>query len=314
VTSSHRLDGIHVPLITPFAADATVAVQALERLAHETLDAGASGIVALGTTGEPATLEPSERSMVLDVCERVCTERGAQLTVGISANSTKAAVAAAAALAARKGVTAVMATAPYYIRPTEEGAVRHLAEIAAGGPLPLVVYNVPYRTARALSAQALLRLAETPNVAAVKHAVGGVDQDTVTLMCAVPEAFSVLAGDDVFAYAMLALGAAGGILASAHVCTADFVRMQRFAAAGNLPAARAVSHALIPLCAALFAEPNPSVIKGVLHAQGRIPTPALRMPMTEATKGAVDDALAAFDVAARNAAAPDASTGSPGRG
>jgi 4-hydroxy-tetrahydrodipicolinate synthase len=298
VSSPYRLDGIHVPLVTPFAEDGSVAFEALERLAHEVLDAGASGLVALGTTGEPATLEPAERAAVIDLCERVCAEREAWLTVGVSANSTAAAVAATRALAARDGVRAVMATAPYYLRPTEDGAVRHLSEIAEASRLPLVVYNVPYRTARTLSAIALLRLAGTANVAALKHAVGGIDQETVRFMYAVPPDFSVLAGDDVFAYPMLALGASGGILASAHLRTADFVRMHARAAAGDLPGAREVASTLVPLSAALFAEPNPSVIKGVLHVQGRIPTPALRMPMTEATKTAVDDALAAIDAVA----------------
>lgn len=293
MSSTYLPQGIHVPLVTPFEQDGSVALAALEGLAHRMLDAGAAGLVALGTTGEPATLEPAERDAVVDVCASVCRERGADLMVGVSTNSTAAATAAAGTVGARAGVTSLLSTAPYFTRPSEAGAVLHLQAIAEASPVPLVVYNVPYRTARTLSAASVLELAATPNVAGVKHAVGGIDQDTVDLLAAAPEGFSVLAGDDVFLYSVLALGGSGGIMASAHLRTADFVRVCELAAKGDLPGARSAARPLLALSSALFAEPNPSVIKGVLHAQGHIPTPAVRLPLTPASTAAVEAALVA---------------------
>jgi 4-hydroxy-tetrahydrodipicolinate synthase len=170
--------------------------------------------------------------------------------------------------------------------------VAHFTRLAAESPVPLVVYNIPYRTGRVLSAGTLLRLASVPGVIGVKHAVGAVDQDTVLMMAGRPAGFAVLAGDDVFASPLLALGAAGGILASAHVRTAEFARMIAAWHSGQLDQARELGHRLAPLSAALFAEPNPVVIKGALHALGQIPSPAVRLPLLPASRDAIIAALA----------------------
>jgi 4-hydroxy-tetrahydrodipicolinate synthase len=180
---------------------------------------------------------------------------------------------------------------PYYTRPSEEGVVAHFTRLAAGSPVPLIVYNIPYRTGRVLSAETLLRLARVPGIAGVKHAVGAVDQDTVLLLAGKPADFAVLAGDDMFASPLLALGAAGGILASAHLRTAEFAAMIAAWQAGRAAQARELGHQLAPLSAALFAEPNPSVIKGVLHARGLIPSPAVRLPLLPAGQDAVHAAI-----------------------
>ncbi|MGH3261133.1 MAG: dihydrodipicolinate synthase family protein [Trebonia sp.] len=157
---------------------------------------------------------------------------------------------------------------------------------------PLIVYNIPYRTGRMLSAGTLLRLAGVPGIIGVKHASGAVDQDTMLLMAGLPMAarpggFAVLAGDDMFAAPLLALGAAGGITASAHVRTSEFVDLIAAWQAGHVGQARDLGHRLAPLSAALYAEPNPTVIKGVLHAQGRIPSPAVRLPLLPASQDSV---------------------------
>jgi 4-hydroxy-tetrahydrodipicolinate synthase len=142
-----------------------------------------------------------------------------------------------------------------------------------------------------LSVRTLLQLAAVPGIVGVKHAVGAVDQDTVLLMAGRPGDFAVLAGDDVFASPLLALGAAGGILASAHLRTAEFGALIAAWHSGQLEQARELGHRLAPLSAALFAEPNPVVIKGVLHAQGRIPSPAVRLPLLPAGRDTVSAAL-----------------------
>ncbi|MFG2712460.1 dihydrodipicolinate synthase family protein [Streptomyces goshikiensis] len=276
------LQGIHVPLVTPFTAAGGIAAEALEALAHEVLDAGAAGIVALGTTAETAALDEAERDLVTDVCARVCAERGGLLTVGAGASGTRAAEASLARLARWPGARAALVPAPPFVRPSAAGVLAHFARLAEVSPVPLVVYHVPYRTGQPLDAGALRALGELPGVAGVKYAAGGIDQDTVALLGDLPDGFEVLVGDDAYASPMLALGATGAILASAHLATARFVELQEAWAAGDVPRARALGHALARVSAAAFAEPNPTVIKAVLHAQGRIPTADVRLPLLPA--------------------------------
>jgi 4-hydroxy-tetrahydrodipicolinate synthase len=283
--------GLYVPLVTPFTADGELAPAALEKLAHSVIDAGAAGIVALGTTGEPATLTAAERHTVLDIVAGACRERGAALIAGAGSNDTAGSARELRDLAAWPEVTAALTVVPYYTRPSEEGVVAHFSRLAADSPVPLVVYNIPYRTGRSLSAATLLELAGVPGIIGVKHAVGAVDHDTMMLMAARPAGFAVLAGDDVFASPLLALGAAGGILASAHLRTAEFAQMIAAWQAGRAAQARDLGHRLAPLSAALFAEPNPAVIKGALHALGHIPSPAVRLPLLSAGHDTVSAAL-----------------------
>jgi 4-hydroxy-tetrahydrodipicolinate synthase len=285
------LRGLYVPLITPFTDDGDFAPDALEKLAYAILDGGAAGLVVFGTTGEPATLTAAERHDVLGICARVCRERGATLIAGAGSNDTASAARALGDLAAWPEVTAALSVVPYYTRPSEEGVVAHFTRLAADSPVPLIVYNIPYRTGRILSAETLLKLASVPGIAGVKHAVGGIDQDTITLMASRPTGFAVLAGDDLFISPLLAIGAAGGILASAHLCTGEFAALIAAWHSERAEAGRELGHRLAPLSAALFAEPNPAVIKGVLHAQGKIPSPAVRLPLLPARPRSVRAAL-----------------------
>ncbi|MFG1860089.1 4-hydroxy-tetrahydrodipicolinate synthase family protein [Microbispora bryophytorum] len=283
------LSGIHVPLITPFAADGEIAFDALEDLARAALDDGASGLVALGTTAEVATLAEEERRAVIEICGRVCRERGATLTVGAGSADTRS---TAEALRTLKGeADAALVTVPAFVRPSEAGVLAHFTALAEQTPVPLVVYNIPYRTGQSVGAATLRRLGELPMVAGVKHAVGGVDLDTVALLADPPEGFAVLAGDDPFLSALLALGASGGILASAHLRTGEFAELFRAWRAGEVEHARALGHRLSLMSAAMFAEPNPTVLKGVLHAQGRIPTADVRLPLVPASRASVEAAL-----------------------
>lgn len=284
-----QLSGVYVPLITPFTADGAVDVDAVEKLAAEVLDEGAAGLVALGTTGEPATLTPAEQREVVDICTRVCRTRSATLIVGAGASGTAAAVASLQDLPAQ--ADAALVTAPSYVRPGEPGALAHFAALAAASPVPIVVYNVPYRTGQPLGVDTLRRLAALPGVIGVKHCAGGIDADTIALLNDPP--FAVLAGDDLFLSPMLALGAAGGVLASAHVHTAAFVALADAWRVGDVDRARSLGAALAVLSEALFAEPNPAVVKAVLHAQGRIASPAVRLPLLPASAAATEAALAA---------------------
>ncbi|GAA4592438.1 4-hydroxy-tetrahydrodipicolinate synthase [Planotetraspora phitsanulokensis] len=279
------LSGVYVPLITPFDGDGAVAFPTLEALAHEVLDAGAAGIVALGTTAEPTSLSAAERRGVVDVIARVCREHSARLLVGAST------VEAVRELRGRSDVTAALSLVPPFLRPGEAGVIAHFTALAAASPVPLVIYHVPYRTGQDLPADAIRRLAGIPGVAGIKYSVGGIGADTVELLADPPADFAVLGGDDVFISPLLALGAQGGILASAHVATARYVELADAWHADAAARARTLGHRLALLSGALFAEPNPTVIKAVLHAQGRIPSAAVRLPLLPAGSASVRAAL-----------------------
>lgn len=291
------LEGVYVPLITPFAADGSVALDAVERLCHEYLEAGSAGIVALGTTGESSALDGSEQRAVIDTCARACAARGAQLVVGAGTNSTAKTVAGVEALTGVPALAATLIVVPYYVRPSEAGVVAHLEAVAAASPVPVVVYNIPIRTGRNLGPTAMLRLAAHPNITGVKQAVGALDTDTLEILAGAPRDFSVLGGDDPFLLPTVLMGGAGAICASAHVCTERFVAMMDCGLAGKVDDGRVHAEALLPVVQAGFAEPNPSVFKGVLHAEGRIPTPDVRLPLVRASAGAVERAMAAVEAA-----------------
>jgi 4-hydroxy-tetrahydrodipicolinate synthase len=288
-----ELTGLFIPLITPFTADGEVATDALERLAHRVLDDGAAGIVAVGTTAEAPTLTEEERSTVLAICSRVCRERAAPLVAGAGTNDTARSAAELASLARFPEVRAALVVVPYYVRPGEAGVLEHFRALATGSPVPLIIYNIPYRTGQTLSWPTMSQLASLASIAGVKHAAGSIDQDTIAMMAGRPARFSVLGGDDPFISPLLALGADGSITASAHVRTSDFARLVRLWRDGQAAEARELGHRLAPLSKALFAEPNPVVIKSVLHRLGEIPSPAVRLPLLPASPDSAEAALLA---------------------
>lgn len=290
------LNGIHVPLVTPFDPAGEVALDAVEKLAGHLLDQGVAGLVALGTTGEVAALSAAERAGVVEVCARVCRERGVPLTVGVTGNEPRSVLEALRGLP--DGVAAALVTVPYFLRPGERGVVAYFEALAAETPVPLVIYHIPYRTGQQVSAETLRHLGRHPRIAGVKYATGGIDQDAVDLLGDPPADFDVLGGDDVVVSPLLALGAAGAILASAHLATDRFAELVAAWRAGDTVRARDLGHRLARLSATLFAEPNPAVVKGVLHARGLIPTPDVRLPLLPAGAESVARALSECDLVA----------------
>ena len=296
-TDGFTLRGVYVPLITPFATDGSVALDAVTALCHEYLDAGASGIIPLGTTGESTALTAAEKQSVVAACSAVCVERGAQLIVGAGTNSTAATVAAVEGLAGTPGLSGVLIVVPYYVRPSEAGIVAHFRAVADAAPVPVILYNIAIRTGRNLSAAGVLEAARHPNIVGIKQAAAGLDLDTLELLRGAPDDFAVLGGEDPFLLPIVLMGGAGAICASAHVCTEQFVSMIECGLAGKVEEGRAHAERLLPVVQSCFTEPNPAVFKGVLHAQGRIPTPDVRMPLTNASAGAIETALAAIAAA-----------------
>lgn len=162
------LRGVYIPLITPFDDRDRVDLDALERLAAGCLDAGARGLIALATTGEPTSLDDDERAAVVASVASVCAGRGFELIVGAGTNDTRTTLARHEALADVPAASGSLAVVPYYVRPSEAGIVAHFQAVAAHSPVPVLVYNIPYRTGRGLGADALCELAATENIAGVK--------------------------------------------------------------------------------------------------------------------------------------------------
>ena len=288
MASDFRPTGVFVPLVTPFDSDGAIDFDALEALAADLISDGAKGLVALATTGEPHMLDEAERAAVVETVAAVCQDYDAALMVGAGTNDTRTTIARHEELADVQAVKASLAVVPYYIRPSEAAVVRHFQVVAERSPVPLIVYNIPYRTARGLGAPALLELAGTSNVAGVKQAVGGIDVDTLSVLAEAPADFAVLGGDDAFAYPLVLMGARGAITASADLCTSRFVEMVACGLDERVAEGRRHAKALLPLVLALFAEPSPAVIKAALYLEGRIPTPSVRMPMSAASPEAVE--------------------------
>jgi 4-hydroxy-tetrahydrodipicolinate synthase len=296
MTSDLDLRGVWVPLVTPFDASGAVDAGAIERLCGEYIGAGVAGIVALGTTGEASSLDADEKQLVISTISRVCAAAGRRVIVGTGSNNTQNTIASTNALAGVPAVVSALVVVPYYVRPSEAGIVAHFKAVAAESPVPLVAYNIPSRTGRGLGAASLLELAATPNIAGVKQAVATLDADTLELLARAPAGFSVLGGEDTLLFPLMCMGAAGTISAAAHLCTEQFVAMIECGLASKTEDGRALAEALLPMVRTAYVEPNPAVFKGVLHAQGRIATPDVRLPLLNA--GAASTA-ACLDAATR---------------
>ena len=295
--AQYRPQGVYVPLITPFAADGSVALDAVEGLVHHYADAGVSGIVSLGTTGEPAMLTGDEQQQIIDVTARACGERHLELMIGAGTSGTAATIERINAVATTPGLNAVLIVSPYYVRPSQDGIVAHYRAISEQTSVPVVVYNIPARTGRGMTADTLLAVSALPNVVGLKQAVGALDDDTLRVLGEGSPSFAVMSGDDAVILPIILQGGTGTIAASAHVCTERFVAMVECGLSGKLDDAVAHADALLPVVTAGFAEPNPSVFKGALASQGLIPTADVRLPLIPASGDAIDALLAAIDAA-----------------
>jgi len=291
MTSDLDLRGVWIPLITPFDAQDAVDVPAIERLCAEYASAGVSGFVAMGTTGEASALEPDERQAAVDAIVRACGASGMRVIIGTGTNNTRATIRATTALAGAPGVVGALVVVPYYVRPSVAGLVAHFKAVAAESPVPVIVYNIPARTGRDLGAGGLLELAAVPNIAGVKQAVATLDADTLRLLAEAPDGFSVLGGEDTLLFPLMCMGAVGTISAAAHLCTEHFVAMIECGLAGKIEDGRAHAEALLPVIQTAYTDPNPAVFKGVLHTLGKIATPDVRLPLTNASRENVQRCL-----------------------
>jgi 4-hydroxy-tetrahydrodipicolinate synthase len=281
-----EFSGIWVPLITPFANGA-VDHTALRGLVRRYADAGIAGLVALGTTGEPAALDAAEQDAVLatilDEAQRTGRTTPLPVMVGVSGNHT-ASMRERIEQLNPLPIAGVLIAAPYYIRPSQAGIVGHFSALADASEKPVVLYDIPYRTGVRLELDTLLTLAAHPRIRAVKDCSGSLD---TTLALIRDARLQVLAGEDIAIFNTLCLGGSGAIAASAHVRPEQFVALYRALSEGRLDEGRRIFHALTPMIQLAFAEPNPAPVKALLAAQGLI-RDELRMPMTRASDALIE--------------------------
>jgi 4-hydroxy-tetrahydrodipicolinate synthase len=270
------LSGVWLPIITPFH-DGAIDFASYKRLIDHYLGLGISGFFPLGTTGESPTLDEEESETIVD-CTIEAVAGRVPIFVGIGGNSTAKTVKLMHRLE-RYDFAGTVSVCPYYNRPGQDGLCAHFTAIAEATARPIAIYNIPYRTAVNMSNDTLLALAELPNIVGVKDSCGSLPQ-SLDLLRRRPAGFSVMTGEDNFYYTMLAHGGDGGILASAHLRTADFVAIHQRIRANDHHGARAIWSQLEALVPLLFREANPMPIKYCLWRQGLIRSPECRLPLT----------------------------------
>ena len=270
------ITGSIVALVTPMLESGDVDWRGLERLIDWHIDSGTNVISLVGTTGEASTLSHEEHR---EVIRFGVAHAGGRIPVmaGTGSNSTTEAIELTVA-AAEAGADSVLIVTPYYNRPTQEGMFQHFKAIASSINLPIVLYNVPSRTASDLSNETVLRLSQIENIVGLKDATGDVARarDLMTLL---PEGFGIYSGDDATTCDLLAAGAHGCISVTANICPADMALMCKMALSGNLDDARRVDQRLQPLHRDLFLEPNPVPVKYALGTMGLIDD-FVRLPLT----------------------------------
>ncbi len=271
------ISGSIVALVTPMAADGAVDYEALASLVEWHVQSGTNGIVAVGTTGESATLSVDEHYQVI---RKVVDTVAGRIPViaGTGANSTSEAIEWTTA-ARDVGADACLLVTPYYNKPSQRGLFAHYKAIAEAVDIPQILYNVPSRTACDLLPDTISRLAQLPNIVGVKEATGNLDRGR-EVMASCPPDFAVYSGDDATALDLILAGARGNISVTANVVPETMARICALALEGNADQAQKLNASIAALHKDLFLEANPVPVKWALCQMGRIDS-GIRLPLVE---------------------------------
>ncbi|WP_323846803.1 4-hydroxy-tetrahydrodipicolinate synthase [Microbulbifer magnicolonia] len=268
--------GSMVALATPMYADGSLDWDSLHNLVEWHIEQGTRAVVAVGTTGESATLDVGEH---IDVIRRVVDQVAGRIPViaGTGANSTSEAIELTEA-AAKCGADACLLVTPYYNKPTQEGLFQHYKAIAKAVSIPQILYNVPGRTAVDMQPETVRRLAPIGNIVGIKEATGDLARARV-LLDILPQDFAVYSGDDATAMELMLMGGHGDISVTANVAPAAVAQMCEAALSGDADTARAIDQRIRILHKVLFLESNPIPVKWALREMGRIDS-GIRLPLT----------------------------------
>jgi 4-hydroxy-tetrahydrodipicolinate synthase len=269
--------GTFTALVTPFR-DGRIDVAAFEQLIERQIAAAITGIVAIGTTGESPTLSHEEREEVIRVAVAKASKRCLVLA-GTGSNSTQHAIADTA-VAEKLGVDAALVVAPYYNKPSQEGLFRHFKAIADLTSLPIMLYNIPGRCSVDILPETVVRLAkECRNIVCIKEASGSVER-LGELRRRLPEAFTILSGDDSLTLPFMAVGAAGVVSVASNLFPSEVCALVRMCESSDLKSATELHRKLLPLFKDLFIEPNPVPVKTALGWRGAM-SAEVRLPLCE---------------------------------
>ena len=268
-------EGVYTALVTPFNEDGSIDEGALKNLVDAQIEGGVQGIVPMGTTGESPTVTHDENVRVVEIVAKQAAGRVAVIA-GTGSNSTDEAVRMTQ-LAADVGASATLQVSPYYNKPTQEGLYQHYTTIAEATSLPVVVYNIPGRTACNIETPTLLRMAEHERIVAVKEASGEMAQ-VMSVVQDAPAGFDVLSGDDNLTLPIISLGGCGVVSVASNIAPKKMGALVRAAAAGRLDEARRLHYELLPLFRGIFLQTNPIPIKYALARAG-IVKESYRLPL-----------------------------------
>jgi 4-hydroxy-tetrahydrodipicolinate synthase len=272
-----KIQGVWIPLITPFLDD-QVDYRSYQKLIDLYIGKGVSGLIPLATTGESPAIEADEFEAVIE--KTLEFNRGrVPIFVGLGGNYTKK-VVKQLKMVEQYPVNGILSVTPYYNRPDQNGIYQHFLQMSESTKLPIMIYNIPYRTGRNIENPTIYKLAELKNIVGLKDSCGDLKQ-TMELLLHPPADFSILTGEDTLFYTTLALGGAGGILASAHLATETFVRVYQLIKANDHQTAFKEWQILAEIIPLLFGEPNPAPLKYCLQQLGLIQSLETRLPLTE---------------------------------
>ncbi|HEY5524907.1 MAG TPA: 4-hydroxy-tetrahydrodipicolinate synthase [Clostridium sp.] len=274
------INGVWVPVITPFKDD-KVDFDSYKRLVEHYIGEGASGIMPVATTGESPTLSENEYEEIVAKSMEIVNGR-IPVMIGLGGNNTKA-VIEKLKMAEKHKVDGILSVSPYYNRPDQRGIYAHFNAISQSTDLDIMLYNIPYRTGRNIENETLFKLAEKKNIIGVKDASGDYNK-TIDLLLNRPEGFSVLTGEDNLFYSSLLLGGDGGIMASAHLRTKDFIQVYNDIKNNDHQKALKTWRELSKFIPLLFKEPNPTPIKYILEQKGLIDSAEVRLPLVGITE------------------------------
>jgi len=286
-----KLSGTFTALVTPFQPDGSLDLAALARLVEWQIESGVDGLVPCGSTGEAATLSHDEHMRAVRHVVEVAAKR-VPVIAGTGSNSTREAVELTSA-ARSAGADAALLISPYYNKPTQEGIYQHYRTVALEARLPILLYNIPGRTASRIEPETTARLSTVPGVIGLKESCGDFTATSAAILGSAPD-FAVLSGDDALTLPMLAIGGRGVISTVSNIAPRAMVDLVRYFAAGDLAHARRLHYELLPLIQAIFVETNPIPVKTALAILGRIPNATLRLPLTEMAKKNRDQLEAAL--------------------
>ena len=272
-----KFSGVWLPIITPLK-DGKVDFNSYKNMIENYIDTGITGFIPLGTTGETPTLSDDEYFSIIEKTIEYVKGR-VKVVVGVGGNNTKALIEKAKKVEAL-GVDGILSVCPYYNRPDQRGIYEHFKALAEAIDTDIILYNIPYRTGRNIEIPTILKLAEIPNIVGVKDASGSFTESQKLIMNK-PKDFAVLTGEDALFYSTLALGGDGGILASCHVNTKDFVQIYKNIKEGKMEEALKLWKPLYKFIPLLFKEPNPAPIKYIAKKMNLIDSDEIRLPLVK---------------------------------